>query len=1245
MENREEHSGLAYITTDSSSPQGKPKVYFCAHKEDFKCYFQKITAEIFAARPECVIFYCPEGDNADFSALRQEVLKEMQLFVMPVSSKLLYTENPALDLEFQLAQEQHIPVLPLMQEPGLEADFNARCGSLMVLDQNAPAANGLSYEEKFRGFLNNILVGDELAAKIRAAFDAYVFLSYRKKDRAYARELMALVHANPNCRDIAIWYDEYLVPGENFNQAIRNALLHCDVFTLLVTPNLVNEPNYVQEHEFPQALEAEKPILPAEAVETDRKQLEEKFSSIPPCINSHDKTALSEALIERLEGIAISENNADPMHNFFIGLAYLNGIDVEKNTDRAVELISFAAEHGVAQASDKLAEMYRDAVGVKQDFSQVIKWRLQSAKLYEEVWEKAQDDDSEYDYYYALCSVSTAYSDLGNMKKDMEYHMKAVELGRLWLNRRPDSVPRQRRLFTGLVVCAKKFTAVGRYSAAEELLKEAEQLTRLIENHAFYQLELFSYSGRLYLAMGQYQKAREQYEKGLGVKTESEDEFSTRMVHSTIYEGLSEICETEGNYEEAVGYAEEALQLCRKIALHEPSPANRGNVVILLIKLGQQYSSLIQQYPNVNKADQVRAYLLEADELSKQVYAELPTAHNLSVYAQVAGTLGIVYQNIDRDYRKALQQFMLYLERLDYLKKAAPLSNQRWNYAQCYCAIADCYTNLELSQEAETYYRKALQIARENYEQVGSFDSGQKLYGILSSLTELLKGQEKLGEKSPEFQAFLDFARENAGHYPGTTTKYQLAYTLYVLSDCCAPESEQQLSLLQEAYKVCGNILKTEDDSDARSLFEYLREKLSDLAQKRGDSEAEHKYLADGRARPQAVLADDQRRALFNTEEFYRETVDINRSICLREPSDSAFRDLSRACRTMSDYYSDRDNSAAAAEYLREAIGALKQVEAKKQGEYALIYRYYINLRTYLMDVERYEEGREAMEQAGVILEQLAPQYSEKVQKQLYRGYYANFGELLNQTGRDEDTIIYWRRAGDVYADLLKRRLDMDSLRDCAYYLGQMLVHRWKNRECTEDLKYIAWLLRCVLSLGEDDEDRHHIALLCAAAIAPYLEEGHDVLEGFSLEDIVSIAVEQGTLYHRRKNTADDLKKLLILYIDFGTKVANANEVLSDRIMTMMIETAEEYCAYDLRDGFSYSCNGRWKHVVLRHGHAALQAAEEMRDYCRSCCTEHPELQDIADMNLETLEMVLELRKLKPIVKLTGKGPYRVKKG
>jgi tetratricopeptide (TPR) repeat protein len=311
----------------------------------------------------------------------------MNLFVMPVTTRLLTTPNRARDVEFPYAIEHHIPVLPLMQETGLEELFNRVCGDLQFLSKLDKDPTAIPYEEKLTNYLKGVLIGDELAARVRAAFDAHIFLSYRKKDRALAQELMRLIHKNDFFRDVAIWYDEFLIPGENFNEAIERALKGCDLFALAVTPNLVNEKNYVMTTEYPMAKKAERRILPAEVSATDRAELALLFDGIPEGIDAHDPEALAAALARALEDTVLRENDHDPQHNFFIGLAYLSGIDVEVDHARAVELITGAAEAGIPEAMGKLVSMYRNGEGVKRSYETAIEWQKKlvghNRKLYE----------------------------------------------------------------------------------------------------------------------------------------------------------------------------------------------------------------------------------------------------------------------------------------------------------------------------------------------------------------------------------------------------------------------------------------------------------------------------------------------------------------------------------------------------------------------------------------------------------------------------------------------------------------------------------------------------------------------------------------------------------------------------------------------------------------------------------------------------------------------------------------------
>ena len=118
-------------------------------------------------------------------------LHQMNLFVIPVSFRLLSAPNRTMDVEFGFAVKEHIPVLPVKIEPGLYDLFKAKFGQLQYIDPYSTDATAISYEEKLKKYLESVLIGQELADRVRAAFDAYIFLSYRKKDRKYANEWRA----------------------------------------------------------------------------------------------------------------------------------------------------------------------------------------------------------------------------------------------------------------------------------------------------------------------------------------------------------------------------------------------------------------------------------------------------------------------------------------------------------------------------------------------------------------------------------------------------------------------------------------------------------------------------------------------------------------------------------------------------------------------------------------------------------------------------------------------------------------------------------------------------------------------------------------------------------------------------------------------------------------------------------------------------------------------------------------------
>ncbi len=408
---------LRYKTRGNSTPNRKPKVFFCCHPLDFTLFFDEICKDIFAFE-NCAIYYFEDDAVSDED--RRAVLSEMQLFVMPITTRLLTTENVGMS-DFAFAIENHIPVLPLMQEPDLDKLFNKRCGDLQFLDKYKIDETAISYGEKLKKYLNSVLIGDELAEQVRAAFDAYIFLSYRKKDRKYAQELMRIIHKNEFCRDIAIWYDEFLTPGENFNAAIKLALEKSNLFVLAVTPNLVNEVNYIMTTEYPAAINEKKAVLPIEMVETDKDKLSECYPQIPKCVVGRDETELSARLLKNLQAAAKEEVDCTPQHTFFIGLAYLAGIDVEIDYARAVKLIGNSAEAGLPAAVKKLADMYRNGEGVACDYDKAIAWCKKLCEIRLRDFNSVGDSENRKNLIDALCDLVDLLSFVGNRPVELRH--------------------------------------------------------------------------------------------------------------------------------------------------------------------------------------------------------------------------------------------------------------------------------------------------------------------------------------------------------------------------------------------------------------------------------------------------------------------------------------------------------------------------------------------------------------------------------------------------------------------------------------------------------------------------------------------------------------------------------------------------------------------------------------------------------------------------------------------------------
>jgi len=106
-------------------------------------------------------------------------------------------------------------------------------------------------------------------------------------------------------------------------------------------------------------------------------------------------------LLNAFSHICRNVNNA-PEHDFLIGIAYLNGVDVEVNRRRGIELITSAAESGYLEAMETLAEAHK-AAGNYQVALEITE-RIGSVRS-----ELSGEDHPEVLKNLAQCHMSLAY--------------------------------------------------------------------------------------------------------------------------------------------------------------------------------------------------------------------------------------------------------------------------------------------------------------------------------------------------------------------------------------------------------------------------------------------------------------------------------------------------------------------------------------------------------------------------------------------------------------------------------------------------------------------------------------------------------------------------------------------------------------------------------------------------------------------------------------------------------------------
>lgn len=439
----------------------KSKVLFSCHPSDFDRYFSELTYEILSVQ-DCSIYYLEDQNyNPEDLEDYKVQLSQFNLFVFPITYKFLSEESRTKDIDFKYAIENNYPVLPILVEPDLYDMFN-KFNTIQVLDKTTNDPTQDPYIVKLEKYVKSVLLDDDTVERIKKAFDAYIFLSYRKKDRKFAQEIMSLIHKSDFMRDIAIWYDEFLTPGEDFNDEISENLLKSKLMALVVTPN-INERygekgNYVIEEEYPRAVKENKPVLPIEAVKTNKEELKNNFKDIDDPIYKEEVDKLTAYFKQVFGKYNNPENDNDPEHLFFIGLAYLNGIDTDRDPEKGIELLKQSAKMSFSLANKELSNIYQFGKYKSIDKKEAIKWQERYIELIK---------DTVDIYTNEIEILARMYDNLDYYSKSLDVRIANYEL------RKKIYGQNDLRTFFSLQELEKNYAKCGKFFDAYKLKKQS----------------------------------------------------------------------------------------------------------------------------------------------------------------------------------------------------------------------------------------------------------------------------------------------------------------------------------------------------------------------------------------------------------------------------------------------------------------------------------------------------------------------------------------------------------------------------------------------------------------------------------------------------------------------------------------------------------------------------------------------------------------------------------------------------
>ena len=277
------------------------------------------------------------------------------------------------ELSFAIASEKNI--LPIVIGDIDESIFNNEFGEhhLLYLED-------CLFKEKLNSFINEVFDPYMLISESpwggELPSNPSIFLSYRKKDYHRALEILQTIHGIDGFEVLTVWFDQFLIPGENFNDLIEEKLMAAEFVVMCITKNSLEEDNYVSKIEYPLAKKLGKQIVPVVVEKVDVDLLEKLYPGIDPLVDIEDIDNLYLRIKTIVSKLNINLQDKTPAQIGELGHAYLEGKGVERNLELGLKLTREAASLGYPVSCEKLGRILSGQYPglVEVDYEEAVKW-------------------------------------------------------------------------------------------------------------------------------------------------------------------------------------------------------------------------------------------------------------------------------------------------------------------------------------------------------------------------------------------------------------------------------------------------------------------------------------------------------------------------------------------------------------------------------------------------------------------------------------------------------------------------------------------------------------------------------------------------------------------------------------------------------------------------------------------------------------------------------------------------------